>query len=82
MLVGDNKIVLRTSLGQFFADVRTEPEFWVLPVTFQIASDAAHLGIVRDPMDGAIAATARVHGLTLVTSDRRICESGLVPVIQ
>jgi hypothetical protein len=28
-----------------------------------------------------IVATARVHGLQLVTSDERIVESGLVPVV-
>jgi PIN domain nuclease of toxin-antitoxin system len=47
----------------------------------EIALDAAHLGILRDPMDRAIAATARIHSLTLVTSGQRICDSSLVPVL-
>jgi predicted nucleic acid-binding protein len=32
-------------------------------------------------MDRAIAATARVHSLTLVTSDQRTGDSTLVPVL-
>jgi PIN domain nuclease of toxin-antitoxin system len=36
---------------------------------------------VRDPADRAIVATARVHRLLLVTSDQRIIESKLVPVV-
>jgi PIN domain nuclease of toxin-antitoxin system len=81
MLVGDGKIVLKTSLNRFFTEVQSDPELIVLPVTFEIAEDAACLGILRDPMDRAIAATARRHAMTLVTSDQRIAESGLVQVL-
>jgi PIN domain nuclease of toxin-antitoxin system len=35
----------------------------------------------RDPADRIIVATARVHGATLLTCDRRIIASGLVPAI-
>lgn len=38
--------------------------------------------VSRDPADRAIVATARVHRLRLVTSDQRIIESKLVPVIE
>jgi len=56
--------------------------FQVLPVTFEIASEVASLGrALQDPAERAIAATARVHRLTLVTSDLRIIGSALVPVI-
>jgi len=81
MLVGDGRIAMKSSLSQFFIDLQAEPEFQLLPMTFEIALDAAHLGILRDPMDRAIAATARIHSLTLVTSDQRICDSALVPVL-
>ena len=81
MLAGDGKLVLKTSLEQFFADVQANPDFELVPVSFEIAKDTPHLGILRDPMDRAIAATARIHGLTLVTSDQCICDSGLTPVI-
>jgi PIN domain nuclease of toxin-antitoxin system len=81
ILERERKILVSTSLEKFFADLRANPEFEVLPLTFEIALDASHLGILRDPMDRAIAATARIHSLTLVTSDQRICESLLVPVL-
>ena len=90
MLVGDGKIVLKTSPDRFFTEVQSDPELLVLPVTFEIAEDAASLGILRDPMDRAIAAdgveigchtATHPHAITLATSDQRIAESGLVPVL-
>jgi PIN domain nuclease of toxin-antitoxin system len=48
----------------------------------EVAGEVAALGeALRDPADRAIVATARVHRFRLVTSDRRIVESKLVPVI-
>jgi PIN domain nuclease of toxin-antitoxin system len=47
-----------------------------------VALDVASLSVLRDPADRAIAATARVHRLRLVTSDQRIIESKLVPVVE
>jgi len=37
---------------------------------------------LRDAEHRVIVATARVHGLRLVTSGQRIIESGLVPVLE
>ena len=52
-------------------------------ITPAIAAQVAELPAEfhRDPGDRIIVSTALVMGLTLVTSDRRIIESGLVPVI-
>jgi PIN domain nuclease of toxin-antitoxin system len=36
---------------------------------------------LRDPADRTIVATARVRNLRLLTSDQRIIESNLVPVV-
>jgi PIN domain nuclease of toxin-antitoxin system len=64
-------------------DLQASPVFQILPLTFEIASEIISLGgILRDPADRAIVATARVHQLRLVTSDQRIIESKLVPVIE
>ena len=53
-----------------------------LPLTFEIAIEAAQLGAaLRDPADQAIVATARVHRLRLLTSDERIIDSKLVGVV-
>jgi len=52
------------------------------PITMEVAREVAAMGdALRDPMDRVIVATARVHGLCLLTSDERIIDSRLVPVI-
>jgi len=73
---------LRIPLDEIFDVLRANPLFRILPLTFEIAADVASLGRnLRDPADRAIVATARVHRLRLVTSDQRIIESKLVPVV-
>jgi PIN domain nuclease of toxin-antitoxin system len=48
-----------------------------------IAAAVAALGrALGDPDDRAIVSTARVHRLKLVTSEKRIIASGLVPVVE
>lgn len=55
----------------------------ILPLTAEIALDVMGLTqVLRDPSDCAIVATARVHGLKLLTSDQRIIQSKLVSVIE
>lgn len=61
--------------------MQANPTFHVLPISYEIAAEAGLLDNLRDPADRAIVATARVHGLRLMTSDQRIIESKLVPVI-
>ena len=56
------------------------PQLEVLPLTLDVAIESEHLGdsFPADPADRLIAATARVHDLTLITSDRPIRKSGAV----
>lgn len=68
-------------IGDIFSELETNPMFHILPITIPIAIDAGVLSVLRDPADRAIVATARVHRLRLLTSDRRIIDSKLVPVI-
>ncbi len=82
VLASDGKLKLKTSLNEFFDDLQANPVFLVLPLTYEIALDVAALGSLRDPADRAIVATSRIHRLRLVTSDRRIIESRLVPVVE
>jgi PIN domain nuclease of toxin-antitoxin system len=79
-LASDGRLKLRISLNEFF-DVMQANLFRILPLTYEVAAEVASLGNLRDPADRAIVATARVHRLRLVTSDQRIIESKLVPVI-
>jgi PIN domain nuclease of toxin-antitoxin system len=82
VLAGGGRPVLKVSLDEFFQDLNSNPTFRILPLTYEVALDVAALSVLRDPADRAIAATARVHRLRLVTSDRRIIESKLVPVVE
>jgi PIN domain nuclease of toxin-antitoxin system len=82
VLASGEKAALKVSLDEFFRDLNSNPTFRVLPLTYEVALDAASLGVLRVPADRAIAATARVHRLRLVTSDQRIIESKLVPVVE
>jgi PIN domain nuclease of toxin-antitoxin system len=66
-----------------FRVVNNNPLCQILPITVEIAREIAAIGdALRDPADRAIVATARVHNLKLLTSDQRIADSGLVPVVE
>jgi PIN domain nuclease of toxin-antitoxin system len=82
VLTSDDKPRLRASLSDIFEELAANPFFQVLPLTYEIASEVASLASLRDPVDRTIVATARVHRLRLVTSDQRIIESRLVPVVE
>ena len=73
---------LKVSLNEFFQDLSSNPTFRILPLSYEVALDVALLPVLRDPADRTIAATARVHRLRLVTSDDRIIDSKLVPVVE
>ena len=73
---------MKVSLDEFFQDLSSNPIFRILPLTYEVALDVASLSALRDPADRAIAATARVHRLRLVTLDQRIIESKLVQVVE
>ena len=63
--------------------VNPDAGFHIFPLDVEIAAEVAAMGdSLRDPFDRAIVATARVHRLRLVTSDQRIIESKLVPVVE
>jgi PIN domain nuclease of toxin-antitoxin system len=66
---------------QIFLVLETNPMFEILPITIPIAVDAGALMMLKDSADRTIVATARVHGLRLLTSDQRIIDSKLVSVI-
>jgi PIN domain nuclease of toxin-antitoxin system len=83
VLLGEGSHRMIASIDDLFSDLQNSLLFRFLPLTFEIASEVASLGgSLRDPADRAIVATARVHRLRLVTSDQRIIESKLVPVVE
>lgn len=63
-------------------EIESHPEVEVLPLTGRICVESTRLGptFPRDPADQLIAATARYHGLTLLTNDERIRSSRVVAI--
>jgi PIN domain nuclease of toxin-antitoxin system len=73
---------LQITLENFFEELQSSPIYRLLPLDYEVAAEIPWLlGTLRDPVDTAIVATARVHRLRLLTSDQRIIDSKLVPVI-
>ena len=70
------------ALDKILEELNSNPDFRIIPFTVDIAAEVAAVGpSLRDPSDRAIVSTARVEKLKLVTSDQRIIDSGLVPVV-
>ena len=81
MLFRKKRVGLNISLESFLFEV--EQRFVILPITRDVCVQtlAFPRKYPRDPADLIIGATAVVNGLTLVTADRAIRESGAVPTI-
>jgi PIN domain nuclease of toxin-antitoxin system len=64
-------------------ELESTEKYRILPITIAIAQEFGTLfPTLRDPADTAIAATARVHGLRLLTSDDRIVKANVVSTIE
>lgn len=75
------RIGLTISPESFLSEV--ERRFAVLPITKHVCLETLRLppNYPRDPADRIIGATAIVEGLSLVTADQGIRDSGVVPTI-
>ena len=60
--------------------VRVLAAVQVWPVTREVAHASTHLDIASDPADEVIAATSLVHRVPLVTRDRKLRRSKVVPI--
>jgi PIN domain nuclease of toxin-antitoxin system len=80
-LASRGRIDLAISLESFLQEV--EGRFVVLPITARACARAMSLSTTypKDPADRIIGATALVEGLSLVTADRGIHRSKLIPTI-
>ena len=75
------RIAVEVSVESFLYEV--ERRFVVLPITHHVCVQALAFppAYPKDPADRIIGATAVSHGLTLVTADQAIRQSGAVPTI-
>jgi PIN domain nuclease of toxin-antitoxin system len=80
MLVEKKRVRLKGTLQGFLEGI--ESRLAVLPMDSRIAADAVTLELPEgDPFDRLIVATARRHGLELLSRDKTISKSGLVNVV-
>ena len=83
ILSRDGPLRMKLSMDDVFGELEASPVFRILQLTIEIAKEVSALGAaLRDPADRVIVATARVHGLRLLTSDRRIIESNFVSAVE
>ncbi len=81
-LVERGRIELTQSVDDCLEQLETSAFVTVLPLSARVAIESTRLGtrFHADPIDQLIAATARCHGLALLTVDERIIESGVVAI--
>jgi PIN domain nuclease of toxin-antitoxin system len=77
------RLRLTQSVDTILEEIEQHPSVEILPITGRIAAESTRLGpkMPTDPADQLIVATARIHGLRLVTADTRIRDAGGVSVI-
>jgi PIN domain nuclease of toxin-antitoxin system len=83
MLVERRRIFIAKTLDQLLEEIQSHPLLEVMPLTGTIAAESVRLGesFHKDPADQIIVATARCHGLTLITADERIRKWGKVNLV-
>ncbi len=77
MLVGRQRLFLDLDSPEFH---RWLQSLAILPITLEIARQSTQLDFSSDPADEIIAATSIVEKIPLLTRDRRIRRSKLVPL--
>ena len=81
LLTDLGRIKIQGPLDEFLHSLEVPP-YRVFPLSADVALEAGGFRVLKDPFDRVIAATARVNGLRLVTSDDRIIDSNLVSTIE
>jgi PIN domain nuclease of toxin-antitoxin system len=82
-LIHADRVRTDTSAERFLSTLVAKPSLAVLEITPEIATLATQFpdSFPGDPADRLIGATARAHGVALVTRDRRLRESPLLRTI-
>ena len=82
MMVARGRLEVSKPLDLWLEEMEASPLLVILPLTARVATESVRLGddFQRDPADRIIVATARCHGLRLLTADERIRRWGKVPL--
>jgi PIN domain nuclease of toxin-antitoxin system len=83
MMLHRRRINVGLPLDLWLESIESHPLITLLPLTTKIAAESVRLGddFPRDPADQIIVATARCHGLTLITADEQIRKWGKVNLV-
>jgi PIN domain nuclease of toxin-antitoxin system len=83
MLAARGRIEMVEPADVWIEEIEGHPLIEVLSLTARIAAESVRLGpdFHNDPADQIIVATARIHGLPLMTADERIRKWGKVPIL-
>jgi PIN domain nuclease of toxin-antitoxin system len=83
LLIDAGRVLVHGSAESFLKQISQRAQLFVLDLSPEIAALAFQFPpeFPKDPADRIIAATARVHGLLLVTKDQRLQESTLLRTI-
>jgi PIN domain nuclease of toxin-antitoxin system len=83
MMMHRRRITVDLPLDGWLESIESHPLITIFPLTSEIAAESVRLGddFPRDPADQIIAATARCHGLTLITADEGIRKWGKVNLV-
>jgi PIN domain nuclease of toxin-antitoxin system len=83
MMVHRRRISVDMPVDIWLDWIESHPLITILPLTTKIAAESVRLGddFPRDPADQIIVATARCHGLTLITANERIRKWGKVNLV-
>jgi len=83
MLTARGRIEIAAPLEVWLEEIEGHPLIEVLPLSARIAAESVRLGpgLHNDPADQLIVATARLHGLPLMTADERIRSWGKITVL-
>jgi len=82
-MIQRGRLTVDMPLESWLDSIASHPLLKIFPLTPEIAAESVRLGdnFPDDPAGQIIAATARLHGLKLITSDDRIRKSGKVAVV-
>jgi len=77
------RLELSIPWDMWLEEISGYPVLEILPPTPMIAAESVRLGrdFPRDPADQIIVATARCHGLRLMTADEQIRGWGKIPLV-
>jgi PIN domain nuclease of toxin-antitoxin system len=83
LLIDGRRVTVQGSIEAFLSELARRPRLVVLDLSPEIAAMAFQFppDFTKDPADRIIAATARVHGLAVVTKDQRLQGSALLRTI-